>query len=116
MVESSMYAHRRYIAIVLNEDAEYIGSLSTDELVAGSVNDRNALCESVMNSTEHALPHSTSLLAALQFLNERDTNYAPVTKTVEGVHEVVGVIYRSDVLKALYDMMRAARAEEYGVT
>lgn len=114
-VESSMYAHRRYIAIVVNEDEEFIGSLSTDELVAGGVNDRDATCESAMNTIEHAIPHSTSLLAAQQFLNELETNYAPVTKTGDDAEEVVGVIYRSDVLKALYEMMRAARSEEYGI-
>lgn len=114
-VESSMYAHQRYIAIVIDEHGEFVGSLSTDELMAGLVSDRNALCEAAMNSVEHSLPHSTSLLAALQFLNELDTNYAPVTKTGDEAEEVVGVIYRSDVLKALYDMMRAARSEEYGV-
>lgn len=115
-VESSMYAHRRYIAVVVNDNEEFVGSLSTDELVAGVVNDREAICESAMNAVEHAIPHSTNLLAALQFLNELDTNYAPVTKTGEDAEVVVGVIYRSDVLKALYDMMRAARSEEYGVT
>ena len=114
-VESSMYAHRRYIAIVMNEAEEFIGSLSTDELMAGAVKDRDAVCESAMNDVEHSIPHSTSLLAALQFLNELETNYAPVTKTADGVEKVAGVIYRSDVLKALYDMMREARAEEYGV-
>ena len=115
-VEASMYAHRRYIAVVVSEENEFTGSLSTDELAVGVVNDREATCDSAMNSAEHAIPHSTSLLAALQFLNERETNYAPVTKTGEESEEVVGVIYRSDVLKALYEMMRAARSEEYGVT
>ncbi len=114
-VESSMYAHRRYIAIVMNEAGEFAGSISTDELMAGVVKDRDAVCESVMNDVEHSIPHSTSLLAALQFLNELETNYAPVTKAGESAEMVVGVIYRSDVLKALYDMMREARAEEYGV-
>ena len=114
-VEASMYAHRRYIAIVQSDEGEFVGSLSTDELVAGVVNDRDAISETAMNTIEHSIPNSTSLLAALQVLNELETNYAPVTKTVEGAEEVVGVIYRSDVLKALYDMMRAARAEEYGV-
>ena len=115
-VESSMYAHRRYIAVVLNRQEEFIGSLSTDELAAGVVNDREATCDSAMNPAGHAIPGSTSLLAALQFLNECDTDYAPVTKTVDDVEEVVGVIYRGDVMKALYEMMRAARSEEYGVT
>ena len=114
-VEASMYAHRRYIAIVQNDGGEFVGSLSTDELVAGVVNDRDAISETAMNTIEHSIPNSTSLLAALQVLNELETNYAPVTRTGEGSEEVVGVIYRSDVLKALYDMMRAARAEEYGV-
>lgn len=115
-VESSMYAHRRYIAIVHNKEGKFAGSLSTDELAAGVLNDREATCDSAMNPVEHAIPNSTSLLAALQFLNELDTNYAPVTRTGEDAEEVVGVIYRSDVLKALYEMMRAARSEEYGVT
>ena len=106
---------RRYIAIVQSDEGEFVGSLSTDELVAGVVNDRDAISETAMNTIEHSIPNSTSLLAALQVLNELETNYAPVTKTVEGAEEVAGVIYRSDVLKALYDMMRAARAEEYGV-
>jgi len=114
-VESSMYAHQRYIAIVANEDGEFVGSLSTDELVAGSSNGRDALCETAMRSTEHALPYSTNLLAALQFFNELDSNYAPVTKTGDDAEEVVGVIYRSDVLKALYDTLRVARSEEYGI-
>ena len=114
-VESSMFAHQRYIAIVNGESGEFVGSLSTDELVAGAANGRDAFCEAAMHSTEHALPHSTSLLAALQFFNELDTNYAPVTKTGGDAEEVVGVIYRSDVLKALYDTLRAARSEEYGV-
>lgn len=116
VVESSMYAHRRYIAVVVGDDNDFVGSLSTDELAAGVVNDRDATCESAMNTVEHSIPHSTSLLAALQFLNELDTNYAPVTKAGDDAEEVVGVIYRSDVLKALYEMMRAARSEEYGVT
>ncbi len=115
-VESSMYAHRRYIAVVIDEQGDFVGSLSTDELAAGVVSNREASCTAAMNAAGHAIPHSTSLLAALQFLNELDTNYAPVTKTGDDSEEVVGVIYRSDVLKALYEMMRAARSEEYGVT
>ena len=115
-VESSMFSHQRYIAIVTGEFGEFVGSLSTDELMAGVVSDRSAHCESAMKPTEHALPHGSSLLAALQYLNEHDTNYAPVTKTGDDAEEVVGVIYRSDVLKALYDTLREARSEEYGVT
>lgn len=115
-VESSMFSHQRYIAIVVGEFGEFVGSLSTDELMAGVVSDRSAECETAMKSTEHALPHSSSLLAALQYLNEHETNYAPVTKTGDDAEEVVGVIYRSDVLKALYDTLREARSEEYGVT
>lgn len=112
-VEASMYAHRRYIAVVFDEET-FVGSLSTDELAAGVVNDREAVCDTAMRSAEHAIPHSTSLLAALQELNEFETNYAPVTRAGEDDVEVVGVIYRSDVLKAMYDMMREARAREHG--
>jgi CBS domain-containing protein len=70
----------------------------------------------VANAPEHAIPTSTSLLAALQTLNELDVNYAPVTRVGDEHTEVVGVIYRSDVLSALYELVREARSEEYGVT
>ena len=116
-VEAAMFAVKRYIAVVVSDEGEFIGSLSTDGIVAGGAGDagRDTLCEVVMNDITHAIPDSTSLLAALQSFNELDSNYAPVTRTGEESVEVIGVVYKSDVLKSLYDLVRQARSEEYGV-
>ena len=50
-----------------------------------------------------------------QKFNDLDNRHClPVTRTGEAGIEVVGVVYRDDVLFALYDLMREARSEEYG--
>lgn len=115
-VEDAMFAVKHYIAIVMNEQREFIGSLSTDDIFAAAADTgKQTDCGAVSNPANHAVPASSSLLAALQKLNELDTHYAPVTKMGEDRIEVVGIIYRSDVLNGLYDLLRQARSEEYGV-
>lgn len=115
-IEAAMFAVKRYIAIIINEEGEFAGSLSTDDFVAGSaVDGRDTLCEVVMNDVTHHIPDSTSLLAALQTFNELESNYAPITRIGEDKVEVIGVLYKSDVLSALYELVREARSEEYGV-
>ena len=103
-------------AILIDDEKEFAGSLSTDEVVAGNARaGRDTECEAVMNDLHHAIPTSTSLLAALQVFTELESNYAPVTRTGEESVAVIGVIDKSDVLKALYELVREARSEEYGV-
>lgn len=115
-VEAAMLAVRYYVAIIVDERGHFVGSLSTnDVLSAAAERDRDVLCSNVGHDVSHAIPTSSSLLAALHKLNELDTNYAPVTRVGEEHTEVIGVIYRTDVLNGLYNMLREARAEEYGV-
>ncbi len=116
-VEAAMFAVKHYVAVIIDSDQRFTGSLSTDEIYSAVAEfGRDEVCEKVANSPAHAVPTSTSLLAALQTLNELDAHYAPVTRVGEDHTEVVGVIYRSDVLSALYELVRQARSEEYGVT
>lgn len=114
-VESAMLAEGRYVAVVVSSEGDYCGSLSTDEIVlGGSEAGRARACEGVMRGVQHAIPDSTSLLAAQQTFNELGSSYAPVVRTGENGVEVLGVIYKSDVLRALFELVRAARSEEYG--
>ncbi len=115
-VEESMFANKHYIAILNDGKGEFIGSLATNDVVACAASaGRDVYCELAKNGVEHAIPQSTSLLAALHKLNELDSTYAPVVRTGDEMVEVVGVIYKSDVLNAMYDMMREARSEENGI-
>ena len=116
-VESAMFAVKHYVAVIINSDKRFSGSLSTDEIFSAVAEfGRDEVCSKMANDVAHAVPISTSLLAALQTLNELDAHYAPVTRVGDEHTEVVGVIYRSDVLGALYELVRKARSEEYGVT
>ncbi len=116
-VESAMFSKRRYVAVVLSPDGDFCGSLSTDDIVfAGSVSGREGTCDGAMRAAEHSIPHSTSLLAAQQAFNDLNASYAPVVRTSDDGIQVVGVVYKSDVLKALYELVRAARSEEYGAS
>lgn len=116
-VETTMFAKKHYVAVVVDEDGRFIGSLSAnDVLTAIAEGGREIQCGGVKNNADHAIPTSSSLFAALQKMNELNTNYAPVTKVGEERTEVIGVLYRNDVLNGLYDLLRQARAEEYGVT
>ncbi len=115
-VEAAMFAVKHYVAIVVNEQGQFLGSLSTDDVFAAAADSgRELICSEAINNANHAVPTSSSLLAALQKLNELDTHYAPVTRVGEENTEVIGVIYRSDVLNGLYDLLRQARSEEFGV-
>lgn len=115
-VETAMFAVKHYVAIVIDENGQFTGSLSSDDLLSAAASTgRKASCGDVKNASHHAIPTSSSLLAALQKLNELDTHYAPVTRHGEEHTEIIGIIYRSDVLNGLYDLLRQARSEEYGV-
>jgi CIC family chloride channel protein len=112
-VERLMVDERCFIAIVCDDNGNFVGSLSTDILVAGAATaGRQADCGAIMHGTEHVVPASTRLSAALEILDQLDSNYAPVTSTVEGDLTVIGIIYRSDVLNSLYSLLRQARSEE----
>jgi len=115
-VETAMFSARRYIAIVDDDEDGFIGSLSTDDVVAGvAAYGRNASCDKAMHAVDHAIPLSSSLPVALQKLNELESAYAPVTRTGDSGPEVAGVVYKSEVHRALYELLRQARSDEQGV-
>lgn len=114
-VEHLMSERRCFIAIVYDNDKNFIGSVSTEVLIAGAAHQgREIECRMIMKGTDHVVPVSTRLSAALEILDSLQSNYAPVTRTVDSKTEVVGIIYRSDVLNALYNLLRQARSEESG--
>jgi CIC family chloride channel protein len=115
-LQHAMGAAGQHYAIVNDENGVFCGGVSAADIVNGRASiGQTALCEQVLSSTADVLPVSTSLLAAQQKFNDLNNRHClPVTRTGEGGLEVVGVVYRDDVLFALYDLMREARSEEYG--
>ncbi len=113
-IEASMLSSRCNVAMIVDADGRFCGSVSTDDMLGRATTGSNA-CQTPDRGSLHSVPQSTSLLAAQQAFNEMDKSYAPVVKTGAAGIEVVGVIYKIDVLNALYELMRTARSEEHGV-
>ena len=59
---------------------------------------------------------STNLVIALQKMAEQEIDYLPVLSEVDqGQREIVGIIFKADVLAEHYSVLRKAREEEFGV-
>jgi len=59
---------------------------------------------------------STNLVIALQKMAEQEIDYLPVLSEVdEGQREILGIIFKADVLAEHYSVLRRAREEEFGV-
>lgn len=115
-LQDAMGAASHHYAVIKDEHGVFCGGVSASDIVNGRATmGRIAHCQQVLSSSADVLPVSTSLLAAQQKFNDLDNRHClPVTRTGEDGIEVVGVVYRDDVLFALYDLMREARSEEYG--
>ncbi len=117
-LQDAMGAANHHYAIINDENGVFCGGVSASDIVNGRATmGQTAQCNEILHSTEDVLPVSTSLLAAQQKFNDLNNRHClPVTRTGDEGAEVVGVVYRDDVLFALYDLMREARSEEYGAS
>ena len=115
-VQDAMGAASQHYAIINDEKGLFCGGISATDVVNGrAALGQTAPCEQMASNRSDVLPVSTSLLAAQQKFNDLDNRHClPVTRIAADGVQVVGVVYRDDVLFALYDLMREARSEEYG--
>ncbi len=121
-VESQLGVARKRIAIVLDAEQQFIGSVELRELVARS---REAALSDVPNMTVVAdvvrdatvsVTASSNLVGALQLMADSDIDYLPVlTEKLEEKREFLGVIFKADLLAEHYSVLRRARDEEFGV-
>ncbi len=59
---------------------------------------------------------STNLVTALQLMAENEIDYLPViSEQYKDRREILGVIFKADVLAAHYNVLKRAREEEFGV-
>jgi len=102
-LQDAMGAAGQHYAIITDENGGFCGGISAADIVNGRATiGQAALCGQAMSSTSDMLPVSTSLLAAQQTFNNLNNRHClPVTRTGDGGLEVVGVVYRDDVLFAL---------------
>lgn len=116
-VESKLGVARKRIAIVLDEDEFFVGSIDLRELVAQS---REAPAEKtvveIAKDDSVSVTTSTNLVSALQVMADNDIDYLPVLSDMdEEKRSFLGVIFKVDLLAEHYTVLRNAREEEFGV-
>lgn len=105
------------IAVLVGAENQLRGSLSLSELLHASVSEGlHSAALDVANAADVRVPVHTSLNGALDAMRSHDLPYLPVIDELEGAGEVIGVIYRDQVLDACNQALREARAEESGLS
>ncbi len=115
-IEQRMSHDKTSVAVLLDEEGNLEGSLDIKLLVSASIKSGahasvvDELCDADTSIIVHA-----NLVVALQEMADRNLDYLPVVMPTENAKKFVGIIHRSDLLRSYYDVVRAARAEEFGV-
>lgn len=110
-------SHTRHrAAILINDKNEFMGSASLRLLVAASIDHGfDARTSSVLSPAEVCVSEHTNLVVALQTMADHNLDYLPVVGDVETDRRFKGVVYSADLMKAHYNVVRDARAEEFGI-
>jgi len=117
-VERLLSRDRHRIAVLLDDDGNLLGSGNLRMFVAASIDHGfDAPAADVLHSPATAIAEHTNLVVALQQMADADMDYMPVVTATDGEEAPVfrGIVVRAGLLKAYYDVIRAARAEEFGV-
>ena len=116
-VQRQLSKQKHRVAILLDTENNLIGSASLRLLVAASIdNGFDALAADVMYNHEISVEQHTNLVVAVQQMADHGMDYMPVVKSREDESaQFMGIVLRSDLLKSYYDVVRDARAEEFGV-
>ena len=116
-VQRRLSADRHRIAIFTDAEGHFVGSANLRMLVAESIDHGfdTPACD-VLGPATRCIGVQTNLVAALQEMAENDMDYMPVVEDKDEARSPLrGVVFRDDVLRNYYDVVRAARAEEFGV-
>lgn len=133
-LESRMGAGRQRIAMFVDSRGGFRGSVNLSGLIGHAI--ANGLSSPAIDAAEdasYAIGPGTNIVSALQTMAERDLEYVPVLEPAAanvrpppaGVkvdpargapRRLLGVVLKSDLLAEHYDVVKRARAEEFGIT
>ena len=119
-VEVLLGQQRRRIAVMLDDDQTFRGSIELRELIAHrNATETNPLVAEICHAETIAATRSTNVVTALQMMADNDIDYLPVVALLEtgedNRHVFEGLIYKADLLAEHYAVLRKARDEEFGV-
>ncbi|MCB1755870.1 MAG: chloride channel protein [Gammaproteobacteria bacterium] len=116
-VERQLSTDKNRIAILLDEDGNLLGSANLRRLVAASIDHGfDTPAAEILFGSEKSISQHTNLVVALQEMAEQNIDYMPVVESRDTERFLFkGVVFRTDLLKNYYDVLRTARAEEFGI-
>ena len=117
-LESLMGVERQRLAIFIDAESQFAGSVSLSLLIAHAIEhgmDKPAIEAAI--DVEYSITDVTNIVTAVQKMAERELEFIPVVSSETTARtELLGVVTKSDVLAEHYDVVKRAREEEFGVT
>jgi len=141
-LQAQLGRERRRIALLLDEDGRFAGSVSLAALLAhwhsqeiiGEATESEASADATDESQNEpevvvhplmacmapkdvAVGSQTNIVNALNLMADRQLDYLPVVDDLASDEPIVkGVLLKSDLLAAHYDVVKQARQDEFGIT
>jgi CIC family chloride channel protein len=117
-LESRMGLQRQRIAVFVDEDSVFRGSVNLSLLISQAVeNGMDSTASDAMRGGEYAITPMTNIVSALQSMAEQQLEYVPVIDNGNPKSpRLLGVVTKSDLLAEHYDVVKRAREEEFGIT
>ncbi len=121
-LSARMGAERLRVAFFVDDAGTFFGSANLPALISHGI--EHGMSATAWGSVErsgldaeYVIGESTNIVVALQRMAERQLEYVPVIDVDDaGTPRPVGVVFRSDLLEAHYDVVRRAREHEFGIS
>ncbi len=116
-LESKMASQRQRLAMIVDENGEFHGSVNLSAVVAHAIeNGQHHPVSAVALDAEFAATTSMNIVTALQRMAEHQVEYLPVIDDSNESAVLVGVVTKSDLLTEHYDVVKREREAEFGIT
>lgn len=118
-LEARMGSERRRVALFLDEQGKLLGCTNLSDLIVHAIEhgmDNPAIDAAIDPS--YSIRPNTNIVAAVQRMAEKQVEFVPVVMNdkTSGDEQVVGVVFKTDLLSAHYDVIKRAREHEFGIT
>lgn len=117
-LESKMGAQRQRLAMIVDDEGVFHGSLNLPLVVAHAMEqglDHPATAAAI--DAEFCASASMNIVTAVQLMAEQQVEFLPVVDDTESEKPMlIGVVTKSDLLAEHYDVVKREREVEFGVT
>ena len=117
-LSSRMGQERQGLAMFVDDDAVFHGSVTLSQLVAHAIeHGLDSPAQNAGMSADYAITPLTNIVTAVQGMAEKQLEYLPVINMENSNgSQLLGLVTKSDLLAEHYDVVKRAREDEFGIT